>query len=56
MVNRVGVLVVFGGIEAEMEDAKSKPARFMIDMQDCGDTWARKCLCSKFTDRGIVVH
>jgi hypothetical protein len=38
-------------VEAETEDAKPKIAGFMIDVQDCRDAWARKCLYSGFMIR-----
>ena len=52
---RVGAFVVFGELEAEMEDAESKTARFVIDMQDCRNICGRKCPYCEFTGRVIDV-
>jgi hypothetical protein len=52
---RVGAFVVFGELEAEMEDAESQTAGFVIDMQDCRNTCGRRCPYCGFTDRAIGV-
>ena len=51
----MGEFVVLVELEAEMEDAESETARFVIDMQDCRNTGGRKCPYCEFTGRVIDV-